>query len=93
MLRCITGAVLVLVLQFDPAFAAAQAPSELAIRGHVADPTSAPVVGAKVAVASEPAGFVAATLTDDRGDFAVAVPPGIYLVMSPPVASPGPPGG
>lgn len=90
MLRCIAGVVLVLVFQFNPAFAAPgagvspadrgpQAPSEPAIRGRVVDPTGAPIAGAHVSV--EPgSGPAITTVTDARGDFAVAVPPGLHLV-------------
>lgn len=81
MLRCIAGVVLLLALQFNPAFASSghQPPSEPAIRGRVVDPTGAPIAGAQVRVDRRSAPDAAA-VTDARGDFSVAVPPGVHLV-------------
>jgi len=90
MLRCITGVVLVLSLQFTAAFASPRATSPAgggpqtqsgaAIRGRVVDPTGAPIAGAQVSVESRSSGPVAPTVTDAQGDFVVAMPPGVHLV-------------
>jgi catecholate siderophore receptor len=79
-LRVITGVVLVLVLQLTPAFAG-QAPPAPAIRGRVVDPTGAPIAGARVSVGSSPSRRAVSTLTDARGDFAIAVPVGVHHVI------------
>jgi catecholate siderophore receptor len=90
MLRCIAAVALALTLQINPAFASpargmppaggAQAASDAFIRGRVVDPTGAPIAGARVALTPEPSGPSVAAVTDARGDFAVAVPTGTYLV-------------
>jgi len=90
-LRFITGGVVVLALQFNPAFAAEreglspaagrfQAAFESVMRGRVVDSTGAPVAGAQVTVESRSSGPAVSTVTDGRGNFSVEVPPGVHLV-------------
>ena len=81
MLRCVTGVVVMLVLQFTAASASPQTPADSAIRGRVVDATGAPIAGARVTIDAGSSRTVIATVTDDRGGFVVAVAAGVHLVM------------
>jgi len=59
---------------------ATQASARSSLRGRVLDPSQAPIAGAQVTVTSGPAGAPVATVTNQRGEFEVAVAPGAYIV-------------
>ena len=63
-----------------PADEAGQSPSRAVIRGRVVDPTAGVIAGAQVTVTPERPGTPATAVTDQRGEFAVAMLPGNYVV-------------
>lgn len=58
-----------------------QASSQAMVRGRVVDASNAAVVGARVTVTSDRPGATAATVTNQQGEFEVAMAPGGYTVQ------------
>src|SRR5262245_45177232 len=74
-LSCLTA---LIIPAFHPAPAAAQ--TGFQIHGRVLDPVRAPVAGARVTVAAEDGVDSLSAVSDARGEFIIALPPGRYAV-------------
>ncbi len=88
MRRSLLCAVLSLVFPLHAAFAATsaspqgagQTSTQLSLRGRVLNPSRAPIAGAQVTVTSGRAGATVSTVTNQQGEFEVAVTPGAHTV-------------
>jgi catecholate siderophore receptor len=63
-----------------PAGKSQHSASQAVIRGRVVDPSGGAIVGVQVTVASERPSSSTATVTDQQGEFELAILPGSYLV-------------
>jgi catecholate siderophore receptor len=74
------AAVCLLVSLPSPPLLAQPVPASLAVRGIVLDPSRAPIAGARVTAAPIQRGVPVSTVTDQRGQFQLDLPPADYLL-------------